>query len=194
MQAYKNTCTKLFREAGGFTILEILMVVLLTGILANIFGNMFVNAIKIYSNQNLRKTGLLDQHRAFDMVSRDLREWKSWNTDPADGSTVFNFDFNHYQKYKFTFLIWTYYYYDDIRVAYNLNTTTTKSMTYQRDENGQFASQYTIIAVGQVNTNYTGFIEYIYGCKRLPLFQLNMTVGGTQMISRAFIFPRSQGG
>jgi len=173
------------KRDDGFTIMEIVIVIIITGILAGLFGQLLASAMKLYTDHNLRKNAHIDTRRAMENLFHDIREWQLWNASPT--STTINF--SHSEKFKRTLLILTYFYYDKIHVAYNYSGG---QMTYQRDD-GNWNNQYLLIERG-VNSGTSRFTEVTEGTIKRIRIEIDLTVNNKPLRMRTTIFPRCQGG
>lgn len=169
----------------GFTIIEIIMVIILTGILAGLFSQVFVGAIQMYSNHTTRKSALLDARRSVDMFMHDMREWTAFQGT----QTTARQDFYNIQVKEGQFFFSTYEYYSTLRVTYQF---TNSEMRYQQDADGNYSNQYVLSE--NVVVNNSQFVTTSLGGKTRITMMLVKDVYGKPMRMRTTVFPRQQGG
>lgn len=185
MPAYKmNEQMQLSRDAG-FTIFEALAVIVITSILASVLGQVLISAIEISVDHNLRTTAHIDSRRALEMISRDLREWKSQNALSANTidfqkTIVLLKPVGHDNKY----------YYGDVRTGYSFDSGR---LTFQQDISETWNNQYYVIDSG-VLMGSSRFTQTVAGTKTRYGVELLLTVNRQPMRYRTTVFPRVQGG
>ena len=166
----------------GFTIIEIVVVMVLVAILASIFSETINSSMEIYADQTQRKDTHSDVRRAFDFVAHSMREWTSFSVVP----TATQIDFYRYSRFQDN---GGNIYYGPLREKYSV---TSQILNYQRDD-GEWAAQYPLIS-GGINPSTTLFTTTTLGTKTRLLVNLNMTHNGKPFKMIMTIFPRSQGG
>jgi type II secretory pathway pseudopilin PulG len=172
-------------EEDGYTMIEFLVVIIMTSILAGMFSQMLITSIDIYTDHNLRKTANIDSRRACDMLMRDVREWRSWQAAPTSSSL----DFIRITEIKRIVLIITRYYYDDLRVGFDISGS---QVTYSRDVDGQWSNDYLIIQSGVQGG--TQFAVVSAGGKERVTMVIQLSVNNKPLWLRTTVFPRGQGG
>ena len=170
---------------AGYTMIEMLVVLVMTSLLAGMFSQLLITSIEIYTDHNLRKTANIDSRRALDMALRDVREWRSWQTAPTSTSL----DFIRICEFKQTVLIFTRYYLDDLRVGFDVSGS---QVTYSRNIDGNWSNDYLIIQDGVQGG--TQFSVVSQGGKERVTVVVNLTVNGNPLWLRTTVFPRGQGG
>jgi len=175
-----------YSRDDGFTLIEVIMAIVLTGILASLFGQVMVTTAEIYADYNLRKDGHLDARRGLEMISHDLREFNAWQ-NALTSNTI---DFTQVEAYQRTFFFTLYTYYDYNRTGYAFNSSR---LIYQRADQGSFNNQMYVIDRGVV-MGQAAFSSAVAGGKTRITTDVRLLHNGHPFRVRTTIFPRSQGG
>jgi len=174
------------REDAGFTLVELIMGIVLTAILANLFGQVMATTAEMYAKHTLRKNGHIDSRRALEMLSHDLREWNSWQ----NAATATALDFNQVELYQRTYFFSTYTYYDYNRTGYAF---TSNRLIHQRADEGAFSNQIYLIDRNVV-MGQSAFTTTVAGTKTRVTADIRILANGQYYRVRTTIFPRRQGG
>ncbi len=170
---------KLISRQDGFTLIELALVLMLVGILASMFSGMIVAAMDIYADHTMRKTIHTDSRRAFEQLTRDLRELTAWQGSPSQTAV----DFYRYILAKSGNRI----YYAPLRTRYNL---VNGMMTYQRSD-GNWNNQYTLIESGvQIGSAFSTVTE---GGKTRVRTYITVMSNNKPLRLRVTAYPRIQG-
>ena len=167
---------------SGFTIIEVIVVMVLVGILASIFSETITSSMTIYSEQIQRKDTHTDVRRSFDFMAHSLREWTSWQGTPT-GTVI---DFYRYSRFQGNN---NSIYYGPLREAYSISQ---QALRYQRDD-GEWANYYSLIT-GGISPSPALFTTTTLGGKTRVIFNLTMTHNEMPFRMAMTVFPRSQGG
>ena len=168
----------------GFTLIEMIVVLMMTSILSGLFAQFLVASSQIYVDHNLRRTGHIDCSRAYEQLSQDVREWQSWTA----ASTATTLDFRKPTLYEVTILFWSRKYYDRLRVGYNIGGG---ALTYQRGDFGNWNNLYSLIGSGLGAG--TAFTSTSPGGMQRIKFDVRLTINGNPMRYTTTVFPRSLG-
>lgn len=170
----------------GFTLIEIILVIIITGLLAMLFSQTLVSSIQIYNEHNYRKNAHIDLRRSFDMFMHDVREWESW----YGGQQPSEINFDKYNRFRYTGWGSNRNYYTTVRVGYRFSGT---QMAHRRDEDGSWNNHYLLIYGGIVPGATSFSAQNQGGMLRLSAV-ITMTVLNKPIRMRTTVFPRSQGG
>ncbi len=173
---------KTLQNDRGFTLLEVIVVMVLVAILASIFSETINSSMQIYADQTQRKDTHSDVRRAYDFMAHSLREWTDFPVAP----TATQLDFRRYSRFQDNS---SNIYYAPLREKYSV---AAQILNYQRDD-GEWAALYPLIG-GGINPATTLFTTSTLGTKQRIIFNLNMTQNGKPFKMLMTIFPRSQGG
>jgi len=176
---------KIVANDRGFTIMEVIVAIVLTGILANLFGQVMATTAEMYAAFTLRKTAHVDARRALEMMSHDLREWTSWGTASANALI-----FNQVELYQRTFLFWTYTYYDVNQTGYNFGSN---KLIYKRADEGAFTNEMSLIERNVVMSE-SAFSTATLGGKQRIKVEIRILANGQYFKVRTAVFPRFSGG
>jgi len=174
-----NLAATLRRDDRGHTLIEMLVVMIMTSLLAVMFGQILVSSIQIYSNHNQRKTGNIDARRACDMLMNEVRDWRSWDGAPTATKVKFK---------RIAKLLSGVYYYDEFRVTFEFSGG---QLTYARENDGKSTNKYILLQDGAGSSQFS---TVTLGTTKRVTIQLVMTVNGRPMQLRTTVFPRLQGG
>ena len=174
--------SRLLADENGFTLIEIILVIIMTGLLAMLFSQTLISSIQIYTDFNVRKTAHIDVRRSFDMLMHDIREWESW----YGGQSASEVNFNKYNKFQYL----DEDYYSTLRVGYLFSET---QMSHRRNEDGSWNNYYLLLESGVVlgATNFS--TQNPGGVTRISA-EITMTLLNKPLRMRTTIFPRNQGG
>lgn len=88
---------------SGFTLIELIMVMIMVGTLAGFLANIIFYEINTYQIVSKRKAGMQDARFAFDKIARDLRQIAPDSLFQAAGDSIRFADVSNNQiTYKFT--------------------------------------------------------------------------------------------
>ncbi len=172
----------LIRSDTGFTIIEIIVVMVLVAILASIFAETITSSMTIYSDQIQRKDTHTDVRRSFDFVTHSFREWTSWQGSPT-GTLI---DFYRYSRFQDNN---SNIYYGPLREAYSISQ---QALRYQRDD-GEWANYYSLVSTG-ISPSPVLFTTSTLGGKVRLVVNMTVTQNDMPYKMAVTIFPRSQGG
>ncbi len=173
------------RDESGYTLLETIAVIVITAIMASMFGQILATTAAMYADSNLRKNAHIDARRGMEMIMQDVREWNAWQNAP----TATTLDLLQADDFQRTWFFFTYTYYDFFHVGYNL---TSGKLTYQRDD-GTWANQYNVITGGLV-TGQAAFTNTTAGGTTRIGIDFRMMINKGALRLRTTVFPRKQGG
>jgi prepilin-type N-terminal cleavage/methylation domain-containing protein len=165
----------------GFTILEVVVVVVLTAILAGIFAQAIVSTMTIYNDQTLRKDMQIDVRRSYESIWHDMREWTEWVNSPT-GSMI---DFRRYMVQNSH----NTDYWAKVRVGYQASGS---NLYYKLDQDGGWNNNYPLIIGNLTNANSV-YSETTLGGKRRLTTDLYLGAGGKPYKVRITAYPRIQG-
>lgn len=171
-------------DDAGYTLVEMVLVIIMTSILAGLFSELLVSSMEVYTEHNLRKSAHIDAKRSLDAMLHDLREFRTWQAGLSESSV----DLNRLKKFKYQFLFITRYYFNNLRLAYNF---TGGALTYQSGTEGNWSNQYYLIDSGITSGSFT--LVNAGGKDRITI-QFTRMVNGKPMRMRTTVFPRVQGG
>ncbi|NQU05574.1 MAG: hypothetical protein HQ568_05735 [Calditrichaeota bacterium] len=163
--------------------IEIIISIIITGILAGIFAETLTSSVKIYVDHNQRKTKHLDFRRTFDMINTDIREWETWISAPSSSQILFDKYMRRYPDVGGTPRFW------DRRIGYVVNAD---NVAHRREDNN-WNTQYPLIADDLVSAG-TSFSTVTEGGVFRIVVNIEFTVNGKPMRMKTTIFPRLQGG
>ncbi|MBM3329075.1 MAG: prepilin-type N-terminal cleavage/methylation domain-containing protein [Calditrichaeota bacterium] len=164
----------------GFTIIEIIIVLVITGIFAAMFSETIVSTMTIYSDSNLRKNAHIDLKRTFEQFASDVRSWQSWQS--AISNTVADLNRVGTARHQNG----TIYYINNLRLAYSL---ASGALRFQRSDVGNWSNLYMLIPAG-ITMNSSRFTETVAGGKRRVTIEVVMTTNNKPFRARTTIFPR----
>ncbi len=171
---------------AGFTMIELIVVIVITSLVAGFFSQTLVSSIEIYQDHNQRKTAHIDARRSFDMVLHDMREWRDWkHSVEAD-----RLEFERINRFERQLLFFSRIYYDDLKVRYDFDTD---EMTYRRDNDGDWSNEYYLFRQGVVPGSSQFDLTTTCGTERITL-ELRLIINGKPMRIRSTVYPRQQGG
>ncbi|MFH0764872.1 MAG: prepilin-type N-terminal cleavage/methylation domain-containing protein [Calditrichota bacterium] len=179
----RDILLKKVRSSQGYTLIEIILVIVMTGLIATIFSEVLVSSIQIYTQQNMRKSSHIDARRTYDMLAHDIHEWDAWN----GGQTSSRIDFNKASILQNPNNMKMYY--DSLRIGYQF---TGSNLTYQRNDDGLFNNQYSLLTNSV--PGQSSYQVLTQGGKNLVQINVLLTVQGQPMRMRTYVFPRKQGG
>jgi prepilin-type N-terminal cleavage/methylation domain-containing protein len=173
---------------SGFTIIELIVVIVITSLLAGVFSQVIVSSVQIYTNHNIRKSSHDDLRRSFDMMVHDLREFdqtNQWVVAPSNTQLLF-------WKYNCFWADRWYYtgpYYARLRVGYTIGGA---DLTYRRDE-ADWNATYPLVQSGLV-----GGVSIFSTTTEGGVTRINMNArilrNDQMLFMRSTVFPRWQGG
>ncbi|MCF7811248.1 type II secretion system GspH family protein [bacterium] len=171
------------RNDSGFTMIEIIVAMIITGIVAGIFAETMTSSVKIYNEHNLRQTKHIDFRRTFDMIITDIREWESPISVTAS-QLLFDKYMRRYPDGWFSRQrFWNRH------VGYVINADDIA----HRREDDDWGTQYPLISGGLV-TSGTSFSTVTEGGVFRVVVNIEFTINGKPMRMHTVIFPRNQGG
>ncbi len=173
---------------SGFTIIELIVVIVITSLLAGVFAQVMVSSVQIFTNHNIRKTSHADFKRSFDMIMHDLREFddqNQWVVAPTNTQLLF-WKYNRFWASRWYY---TGPYYNRLRVGFTL---TGGGLTYRRDETS-WTTQYPLVQSGLIGGVSSFSTTTEGGVTRLTV-NARTLVNGQSLIMRSTVFPRWQGG
>ena len=179
LQNHAGRCCNSPRGEEGFTIIEIVVVIVITGLLAGVFSQLLITSIDIYTEHNLRKTAHIDFRRAFDMTLHDVREYDLNEWSSTSASQVL---FNKYNRFR----RWGSIYYSHIRIGY---VFSGDGYNYRRDETN-WNTQYPIIRDGISSSSFNTAVSG--GVPRITIAMIAY-VNGKPMRMRSTVYPRMSG-
>ncbi len=181
----KITSKGICSRDDGFTLIEIIMVIVMTGLMSLLFSQTLVSTVHIYSEHSNRKTANADVRRSFDMLMHDLRELESW----YGGQQATEINFNKYNLFHYSDGPDEWDYYATVRVGYRFSGA---QMTYRRNDDGSWNNFYLLLDSGVV-PGATGFSSQSQGGITRIITTINMTVMNSPLRMRMAVFPRRQG-
>lgn len=168
---------------AGFTAIEIIMTIAITGIVVGLFSQILISSISIYTDRNERKNAHIDIRRAASKITVALRELRQWDTPPSATSILF-------AKISRSLSGNGQIYYHELRVGFEL---IDDQLCYRRDEGGNWANQYPLILSGVI-PDLSRFTTVTAGGITRVTVELSLDVMGKPMRIRSTAFPRNQGG
>ncbi len=192
MKVYnRHTCFRpgLRSNDEGFTIIEIVVVIVITSLLAGVFAQTMVSSIQIYTDHNIRKTSHADFRRSFDMLMHDLREFdmqNQWVVAPTNTQLLF-WKYNRFWASRWYY---TGPYYSRLRVGYVF--MTSGALFYRRDETS-WNTLYPLINSGLIG-GLTSFSNTTEGGVMRLSFSARIRVNDQSLFMRSTVFPRWQDG
>ena len=175
-------------DDSGFTIIELIVVIVITSLLAGVFSQTIVSSVQIYTDHNIRKSSHSDLRRSLDMMVHDLREIdrvNQWVVAPTNTQLLF------WKSNRFWADVWYYTgeYYSRLRVGY---TISGGNLTYRRDE-ADWNTNYPLVQSGLVGGVSTFSTTTEGGVTRITL-NARIQRSGQTLSVRSTVFPRYQGG
>src|SRR3990172_6722209 len=82
-QTAQAPCGRILAGEAGFTLIEFIVVLVITSIVTALFSQILVTLIQISNSHATRQSGLIDCRRSFDMMTHDVREWNTDVSVPA---------------------------------------------------------------------------------------------------------------
>jgi len=172
-----------FNNDRGFTVFELIMAIVITGIVAGLFAQILGAVIGIYADRTVRKNSHIDERRSSHMIARDLRELSAWVG--GQNSTDITFD-----RVNMGLGGGGQDYYHDLQVGFNIGND---QLTYQTEAGGNFATEYPLILDGVVDGS-SRFTITTNGGVDLLTTEIFLVVHNKPMQCRFAAFPRGQGG
>jgi len=170
------------KDERGFTIIELIMAITITGIIAALFSQILGAVIEIYVDRSMRKTSHIDERRASALILRDLKENVAWVGEPS--STNLTFD-----KTQKSLSPGDVIYYHDLQVGF---TISNGQINYQTEE-GEWGNLYPLILEGVVAGDSQFTITTEGGVVRITT-EIVLNVLDKPMRVRCAVYPRWQGG
>jgi len=175
-------CNKSLQSDRGFTVFELIMAIVITGIVAGLFAQILGAVIEIYADRTVRKNSHIDERRSSRMILRDMRELSSWVG--GHNSTEITFD-----RVNMGLSGGGQEYYHDLQVGFNIGN---EQLTYQTEAGGNFANEYPLILDGIVDGD-SKFTITTNGGIDLLTTEIFLFVHDKPMQVRFAAFPRLQG-
>ncbi len=189
MMHNKNQNKITFGSDSGFTIFEVVIVMVLTSLLAGIFAETMTSSMEIYTQHNFRKTAHIDMKRAMDAMVRDLRSCDDWQHASQEVDHLHFEKFNRYQTGG-----GTTYYDDDDEYQYEFVANSIEHRReYTTDRINIWGNKYDLLQ-DDLNTASSAFTLTDVGGNDLLTIVIYITVNNTPMRMRTSVFPRKQGG
>mgnify|MGYP002725569097 CR=1 FL=1 len=175
--------SKTLQSDLGFTVIELVAAIVITGIVAALFSQILSSVIEIYADRTVRKNSHIDERRSSAMILRDMREHRSWVG--GQNATSITFDRSNMGLSGGGLV-----YYHDLQVGFNIGNG---QVNYQTEAGGNWANLYPLILEGVVAGDTQFSIANIGGIDRLTT-EIFLFVHNKPMQVRLAVHPRMQGG
>lgn len=172
----------ILRSDAGALMLETILVIMLTSLLAALFARVFVTAITMFSDHNMRKTSHGDMKRTSDMISNDIRGWTQWYQMPAEHELTFETTTLGENDVGRS-------YFFNLRVGYLLDDD---QMFYRRNDEGDWENLYPLISECIV-PDESGFSTWSAGGTTRINITVIVSIRDKPMRLKITLFPRIQG-
>jgi len=172
------------KDETGTTLIEIIVVIVITSLLAGVFAETLVSSIQIYHDHNVRSTLHEDFRRAFEMTSHDLREIDSTYIAISSSQLLFR-KFGRIERTSWPYGV----YFDNHLIGYVFDGD---SFDYRNSASGNWGTQYPLVNQGIDNgsSEFTATTEG--GIVRFSIYA-RAVLNGKTMKMRTTVFPRMQG-